>query len=385
MGYASLMQLTAQLLLDTSGQQADALKRTMGMTNACCNYMSGMAFRERAFSRFSLQKIAYRKARDAFPLLSSQVIIRAFAKVADAYATDREALRRFKPFGAVSYDARILSFKPDRREVSIWSVDGRLKVPFRCGERQTALLQGKRGEVHLCLVKGRFYLFVACEVEAPTPIDVQDVLGVDLGIKNIAVDSDGNVYSSAQVNGLRQRHRRLRQKLQAKGTRSARRLLKRRSGKEARFVSDVNHRVSKRIVATAQGTGRGIALENLQGIRSRITARRPQRAALHSWSFFQLRSFLEYKARQVGIPLVLVNPRNTSRTCPACGYIDKANRISQSTFSCVVCGFSGLADYIAALNIHVLGRAAVMRPYVSDAQTLAQRQGQATLSYGNGS
>jgi transposase len=84
---------------------------------------------------------------------------------------------------------------------------------------------------------------------------------------------------------------------------------------------------------------------------------------------------------------VLVDPRNTSRTCPACGYIDKANRVSQSVFSCVVCGFSGLADFIAALNIRVLGRAAVMRPNpprscsegdVSDARTIAQRQGQAT-------
>src|SRR3989304_4754220 len=117
MGYASLMQLTAQLLLDTSGQQADALKRTMGMTNACCNYMSGMAFRERAFSRFSLQKIAYRKARDAFPLLSSQVIIRAFAKVADAYATDREALRRFKPFFFVATATPEIYSLSDRREL----------------------------------------------------------------------------------------------------------------------------------------------------------------------------------------------------------------------------------------------------------------------------
>jgi putative transposase len=191
--------------------------------------------------------------------------------------------------------------------------------------------------------------------------------GVDLGIVNLAVDSDGKVYSSAQVNGLRDRHRRLRQKLQRKGTRSVKRLLKKRSGREARFASDVNHTVSKRIVAVAQGTGRGIALEDLTGIRSRITARKPQRATLHGWSFSQLRAFLEYKARRLGLPLVLVDPRNTSRTCPVCGHIDQANRVSQSTFSCVACGFSGPADHIAALNTRVLGRAAVNRPNVSDA------------------
>ena len=372
------MKLTAQVLLNTTTEQGDALKRTMCLTNACCDYMSELAFRRKVFSRFGLQKAAYRDARNAFPLLAAQVIIRAFSKVADAYALGHKSLRTFKPLGAVSYDARILSFKLTTETVSVWSVDGRLKVPFKCGKRQMELLQGKRGEADLCFIKGRFYLFVSCEVETPKPIDVLDVLGVDLGVKNIAVDSDGNVHSSAQVNGLRHRHRRLRKKLQALGTRSAKRLLKKRSTKETRFAADVNHTVSKRIVATAQGTGRGIALEDLKGIRSRTTARKSQRATLHSWSFFQLRSFLEYKARQVGIPLVLVDPRNTSRTCPACGHIDKANRVSQSVFSCVVCGFSGLADYIAALNIRVLGRAAVMRPNVSDAQMVAQRQGQAT-------
>lgn len=371
------MQLTAKVLLETDARQADALKRTLREANACCDHMSKAAFRRRVFGRFALQKILYRETREAFPLLSAQIIVRAFAKVCDAYAIDRKAIRTFRPLGAISYDQRILRFKLADQAVSIWSVDGRLKLPFRCGKRQRQLLEGRRGEADLCLVKGRFYLFVACEVETPIPGDVDDVLGVDLGIVNIAVDSDGMVHSSAQANGLRYRHRRLRQKLQAKRTHSARRLLARRSGKEARFAADVNHTVSKRIVATAQGTGRGIAIEDLKGIRSRITARRPQRAALHSWSFFQLRSFIDYKACLAGVPLILVDPRNTSRTCPACGNINKANRVSQSAFSCMVCGFSGLADHIAALNIRARGRAAVMRPYVPDAQTIAHGQGQA--------
>src|SRR3970282_1255656 len=114
-----------------------------------------------------------------------------------------------------------------------------------------------------------------------------------------------------------------RAKLQAKGTRSAKRLLARRRKKEARFGQDVNHTtpalaaarkrgasVSKRIVATAQGTGRGIALEDLTHIRTRITACRPQRATLHSWSFYQLRQFVSYKAQRAGVALVLVDPTN---------------------------------------------------------------------------
>jgi transposase len=101
----------------------------------------------------------------------------------------------------------------------------------------------------------------------------------------------------------------------------------------------------------------------LSGIRTRVTARRPQRATLHSWAFRQLRSFVEYKARCEGVPMVLVDPRNTSRTCPNCGHVDKANRKSQSQFSCVVCGHAGLADHIAACNIG--SRAAVNLPNVA--------------------
>lgn len=199
--------------------------------------------------------------------------------------------------------------------------------------------------------------------EEPEAIDILGVLGCDLGIVNILSDSDGNTYSGGQVNGLRHRHRRLRQHLQAKGTRSARKLLKKRSRKESRFAKTVNHTISKRVVETAQGTHRAIALEELGGIRDRVTVRRSQRATLHNWSFYQLRTFIEYKARRAGIPVIPVDPRNTSRTCPACGCIDKRNRPTQRLFSCISCGFSGPADIIAAGNI--ARRAAVNLPNVS--------------------
>ena len=125
------------------------------------------------------------------------------------------------------------------------------------------------------------------------------------------------------------------------------------------FALDTNHCISKKLVAKAKDTNRAIALEDLGGIRERVTFRRKQRAAFHSWSFYQLRSFVIYKAKRTGIPVFLVDPRNTSRTCSSCGHIDKANRPSQSQFSCMVCGFAGLADHIAAVNI---GRRAAVNP-----------------------
>src|SRR5262249_23657804 len=130
--------------------------------------------------------------------------------------------------------------------------------------------------------------------------------------------------------------------------------------KEARYRKDVNHRISKELVAKAKDTGRGIAMEDLSGIRDRLQFRKPQRARMGGWAFFQLRSFVEYKARLSGVPVVLVDPRNTSLTCSACGHCEKANRKSQAEFVCLHCEFSENADLNAARNIRA--RALVNAP-----------------------
>ena len=154
----------------------------------------------------------------------------------------------------------------------------------------------------------------------------------------------------------------LRKRLQSKGTNFSKCLLKKRRRKEQLFARDVNHVISKKVVAKAEGTSRGIALEDLKGIRRRITASRSQRRSHHSRSFRQLRGFVEYKACLRGVPVVAVDSRNTSPHCPSCGRIHKANRLSQSLFSCVLCGFSGHADHIVAINMG--RRASVNRPDV---------------------
>ena len=158
-------------------------------------------------------------------------------------------------------------------------------------------------------------------------------------------------------------------KLQAKKTESARRLLTKRSRRESRHAANVNHVISKSIVAEAESTSRGIAVEELTGIRTRVRLRnKPQRATLHSWSFAQLGEFLIYKARRAGIPLVQVDPRYTSQTCSKCGHRDKRNRPDQATFICRSCGVVAHADVNAAVNIAVRGAAgwgAVNRPYVA--------------------
>jgi putative transposase len=365
------MKLTAQVKLQPTPEQHELLKATLEEASAACNWISERAFDEKVFKQFDIHRLVYKDVRASFNL-SSQMAVRAIGKVSDAYKVSKKKQRGFKKHGAFPYDSRILSFKIDSREVSIWTIGGRQKMPFLCSDRAFELLQGKRGEADLCFIRGEFYLFVSCEIEAPEPIDVEDALGVDLGLANVATDSDGNRYSGAHVISIRERRFRQRRRLQAKGTRSARRVLKRLSGREQRFMTNVNHTISKRLVERAQRTNRIVALEDLTGIRDRVRARRSQRRKLHSWAFHQLGQFVQYKAELAGVPVVFVDPAYTSQTCSDCGHVSRSNRKSQDSFLCVQCSFSANADVNAAVNISVLGWAA--RNSATRIEPLAQVQ-----------
>jgi len=357
------MNLTAKVKLVADPGQAELLRATLEGANDACNFISEAPWHSQTFRQFDLHKIAYRKVRERFDLHAA-ITVRCIAKVADTYKVDRKSRRTFRPHGCVPYDDRILRWFPDKRLVSISSLNGRVVIPFVCGSRDRELLKHRHGESDLALIDGCFYLLAACDVPEPDPIEPVDVLGVDLGIKQIAADSDGEMFSGALVNGLRKRHRRLRTKLQNKGTLSATRLLRSRRRKESRFARHINHEISKKIVSKAEDTKRAIALENLNGPGSQMTVRRPQRDIFSSWSFFQLKTFIDYKARLVGVPVVIVDRGNTSITCPLCGHIDRRNRKAQGLFLCTSCGLAGAADVIAAENIR---RAAlIVRPNVSD-------------------
>jgi putative transposase len=352
------MRLTAQVKIVTSEEENQALKQTLAQVNQACNWVSAWSFEHRTFRQFDLHQALYYEVRSRFSL-PAQMVVRCFAKVADAYKLDKRTQRTFSSTGAIPYDDRILTWYVSTQRVSILSTTGRLKLSFVCGERQRTWLASRRGESDLVYCEGAFYLLAACDVVDPTPKEVADFLGVDLGIVNLATDSEGASFSGGTINGLRKRHAKLRARLQAKQTPSARRLLKKRQRQESRFARDVNHCLSKKLVAKAEGTNRGIALEDLKGIRSRITVRKAQRRTQHSWGFAQLRRFVDYKAVLTGVIVRRVDPRYTSQTCPRCTHVSRSNRPSQSLFRCTQCGFSGPADAIAAENIR---RAAVNRP-----------------------
>jgi putative transposase len=300
--------------------------------NAACNAIAAVAFRERTANKVKLQQLVYHQIRADFGL-SAQLTIRAIAKVCEAYKRDRSIQPTFREHGAIVYDQRILSWKALDR-VSILTLTGRILVQAILGGYQAARLTRLRGQADLLYRDGTFYLAVIVDVPEPTTEDPHNWLGVDLGIVNIAADSDGEQHAGAHLNGLRHRHARLRKKLQAKGTKAAKRLLKRRRRKEQRFARDVNHCLSKKLVAKAKDSDRGLALEHLKGIRHRISVRKAQRRIQHSWAFAQLRVFIEYKVNL------------------------------QSRFACVRCGLAGPADTVAAQNLRFRAGSPVSTPHV---------------------
>jgi putative transposase len=396
---AGVKQVVKVRMLPTREQSA-ALQATLKTCNQAASWLSGRMHAEQVHRKHDVQARFYTELKRRFGL-SSQPAIRVIGKVADSYATLRANIEAgnygppgsqkrkkvaatpisFRADAAQPFDARCLSWQiPETvgcREgtVSIWTTHGRCKgVRVLAAPQDLVLLRTRSiGETDLICRDGKWFLHAT--VDAPEPPLTQPIngfLGVDLGIVNIATSSDGQRAAGARLNRYRTRQQRLRARLQAKKTSSARRLLKKRRRKEARFAADVNHKISKRIVAEAQRTGRGIAVEQLGGIRARVRLRKPQRAAVHSWAFAQLGSFLAYKAKQAGVAFVEVDPAYTSQMCSECGWVDKRNRRSQAVFECGRCGFVGHADHNAAINIATRGVERwdeVMRPHAAPTLT----------------
>jgi IS605 OrfB family transposase len=365
------MKLTLQTQLFPSREQADALEATMRAFNAAADWLAGEAFAAKTANKIALQKAHYAALRERFSL-SAQMAVRCIAQVCEAYKRDKTKRPRFRPLASMPFDQRMMSFKGIDR-VSLLTLDGRIIVPLVMGQYQAERFSPAIGQCDLVRRRdGKWFLLVTVDLPDGTKTPTTDFVGVDLGVANIATTSDGAMHSGDSIEACRQRYANARKALQraaagrkrkGKRPRAIRRRLRSIGGREARFRKDVNHCISKTLVATAKGTGRGIALEDLKGIRDRIRLRRRQRARVHGWSFHQLRRFIAYKARLAGVDVLICEPHETSRTCTRCGAVDKANRRSQSEFRCRHCGHKAHADINAAQNIRA--KATVMWPKVS--------------------
>jgi IS605 OrfB family transposase len=367
------MRLITKIKLSPTAETHAALLETLKLCNQTANTVSKLAYEQKIWNKTLLQKRAYQEVKETG--LAAQASIHVIRKVANAYTTQKALIKngvlkgkgrekatskpvQFREGSGQAFDDRNLSYQLDAKTVSIWTVQGRKKdVSFEGSLHQLELLNSRKGETDLLLENGTFYLVVGVEIPEEPMRDVTDYLGFDSGIVNIATTSDGDNWSGGAVTLRRKKNRALRAKLQRKGTKSAKKLLKKRSKKETRFVKDTNHVISKKIVELAKRTGRGIAHENLKGIRERVRLRKPQRTELNSWAFNQLFEMVAYKAKLAGIPVKTVDPAYSSQLCPKCGSIGKQNRPIRDLFYCSSCGLSGPADLIAARNIRTFALA----------------------------
>ncbi len=362
--------------LDVEGHDV-ALAATQRAFNAAATWIAQTCWDEGITNTNTAHHRVYGETRLNFGL-GAQLAVCARAKASEAIKAVKAKRRehatcpQFGPRGSIRYDVRTYRLMNLDR-VSLNPLDGRIVCRLLLGARQHEMLVDPActiGGADLVWRRGVYYLHVTQSREAPDVLEPSGTLGVDLGIVNLATDSEGESFSGATVKKARNRYHTRRQRLQKVNTKNAKRRLRKNAGRERRFQGDVNHCISKALVKKAIVSCKALALEDLSGIRERVTVRHEDRYERHAWAFYQLRSFLTYKAAWAGTPLHLVDPRNTSRTCSACGHCEKANRKSQEAFLCQRCGFALNADYNAAINISRkdpkdLYRAAVNRPMAS--------------------
>ncbi len=373
--------LTVACKLDATTQQKQDFTNLSLIFAATCNYINATA-NTKYKSALKIQKLIYADAKNKSGMQANHVI-QACVRVAGNRKI--ASLSEFKP-GSVLYDARTFSLARDLKTVSLSVLNKRIKVDLILGDYQRKMLDMSNSEpTSATLVKRGFdwYLHIQVKVGAQKDTAVittkKNYLGVDLGRKDIASLSDGTSFSGENIEKVRVKYSQIRARLQhkaSKGTRSSRRrcrqLQKRLAGKDRRFQAWLNHNISLQIVlGTRYHSHSHIVLENLTGIRERANTQprsREQRFLANSWSFYQLKLFIQYKANIYGVPVVLVNPAYTSQTCHKCLHIHPTQGKSYrngKNYHCGHCDYSGDADYNAANVIKQLG-ATVNRPCGSE-------------------
>ncbi|MGH9208425.1 MAG: RNA-guided endonuclease InsQ/TnpB family protein, partial [Acidimicrobiales bacterium] len=235
---------------------------------------------------------------------------------------------------------------------------GRMSIPFRLPAYAAYALAMPTATADLIVRRGKFHLHVVVTLPDPPFEETGAAMGVDLGVTRPAVTSAGTFLGKKHWREVVKRRLRLKRKLHANGSKSAKRHLRSLAGRDQRFRRDCDHVLSRRIVDSVK-PGAVIVVENLTNIRRRMKARRGEaKRRLHSWSFAQLKGFIEYKAQAEGCQVVGVDPRHTSQRCNACGHIARGNRVSPASFCCRECSHRGNADLNAARNIrdrHLVG------------------------------
>ncbi|MCC6446579.1 MAG: transposase [Armatimonadetes bacterium] len=363
------MRATLRLKLHTDERTANALRDTLEGFTACFNAATDYGWTHDERNSLRLHRATYTGLRETHPSLPSQRVCASRIKAVEALKSVDARKAKGKKVGCpisalcpVRYDTRSYGVRLQDECASLATTQGRVCLTFSLPVYYRRYLTWHTTSADLCFDphKRRFYLHVVMEKDTPTVSPNGDVVGCDLGVRRIAVTSKPQFFSSSALHRKARRHQHLRSALQRKGTKSAKRHLRRLGRAWYRFTREQNHLIANAIL-DALPEGAALTVEDLTDIRERCQHRKGQRGLFHRWSFAQLQAFLAYKAQQHGIVFVRLDPRHTSRQCPKCGHTEKANRKRQGVFHCVGCGYEANADFVAACNLRQKGRSLLAR------------------------
>ena len=357
--YNVLMQRTIRIQLTPSPAQADALAETSRQFTAAFNHFVDLGWREGVSNATKLHFLAYYAVRDALPNLNSNLTNTARAKAAEVLRSAFALRKQGRKVTMLQLDAcppryNVHTYRVDweSQTVRMSLVGERQTIRFRVPDYAAKYAGNPTDTADLIFRDGRWWLHVVVTVPAPQVEPADQVIGVDLGINRPAVTSNNCFLGWRRWKAVEGRYFKLVRALQKKGTKSAKRHLRKTKRRRARFRKDADHVLSKQIVAAAE-PGSTIVLENLKDMRKRMQAKRRTKTKrrMHSWPFASLKTKVEYKAEERGCTVVAVDPRHTSQKCSCCGHTARNNRRSQSDFWCRQCHVRLNADLNAARNI----------------------------------
>jgi putative transposase len=317
---------------------ADALKGTSKQFSDAYNHVLEIAVKEKTHNAIKLHKLCYCEVRKLFGL-SANLSVRAIRRVVSCMTKlkgKRKCPKQFNP-KSIDYDVRIFSYRESDEIVSLTTTKGRIRIPLLLGEHQRSALKGQNPPSATVMNKGKdWYIHIVVEFE-PISIDGDGVMGVDLGINNIATTSTGLIIAGKAKQDFKKKRAKIRASLQSKGKQSAKKVLKKLSGYENRKIRHENHVLSKQLVEEAKRHSCGvIRMEQLKEIRAKTkTWSKHLNRMVAGWSFYQLQQFIQYKAAAFGIAVEFVHPAYTSQTCHRCL---KLGSRKEERFNCLTCG-----------------------------------------------
>jgi len=353
------MQRTIRLKLTPSPAQADALTETCRLVTAAFHQFAALGWGAGVSNATKLHYLAYYDVRTTLPTLNSNLITTARAKAAEALRSAFALRAKQRKVSLPQSDAcppryNVHTYRMDweSQTVRMSTTGGRQTIRFDVPDYNAHYAGYPVDTADLINRGGVWWLHVVVTVPAPAVERTDEVVGVDLGMAQPAVTSNNRFLGKPAWKAIEGRLFYLKRQLQRKGTKSAKRHLRKLSGKQVRFRRDCDHVLSKQIVQSAS-PGATIVLENLTDIRkrSKIKKKTTTSRRIHSWSFAQMKAFIVYKAEERGCTVAGVDPRHTSQTCSCCGHVARNNRRSRGRFVCRVCRFELHADLNAARTI----------------------------------